>query len=306
MPATPHTARGPNKHARSHTRSYACTHACMHKTKIQMRQAIHSRAPQAKPLRTRAWRPVAAIISTLGIAALLGCAQPARAPADTAASAHDASPLVQLRSVAPGIVQDMRYHGSHNFMGRPVARYEAPNCWLSRPAAAALAAVQADAQRHGLRLKVYDCYRPQGAVDDFVRWGKDLKDQSTKPTYYPRVPKEELFKRGYIAEKSGHSRASTVDIGVLVDQPATAARVLRGPLNAGAEVDFGTPFDLFDEQSHTETQLVSPDARHNRLWLRTLMDRHGWRNLPEEWWHFTLKDEPFKERYFEVPVRADE
>lgn len=249
---------------------------------------------------SRHWRMACA---ATGIAALVACTPPLRTAADAPGAATDASPLVALRTVAPSIAQDMRYHGSRNFMGRPIAGYEAANCWLSRPAAAALAAVQAEAQSQGLRLKVYDCYRPQRAVDDFVRWGQDLKDQATKPVYYPRVPKEELFKRGYIAEKSGHSRASTVDIGLLVDQPASAARVLRGPLNAGADVDMGTPFDLFDEQSHTETQFVSPDARHNRLWLRTLMDRHGWRNLPEEWWHFTLKDEPFRERYFDVPVR---
>lgn len=212
-------------------------------------------------------------------------------------------PLAPIDSVSPDIVQDLRYHGARNFMGRPVAGYDGARCWLSRPAQAALAQAQRTAMANGVRIKVYDCYRPQRAVDDFVRWGKDLTDQSTKPAYYPKVPKEELFQRGYIAERSGHSRASTVDMGLEVIDAELAARVLQGQLTAGQDVDMGTPFDLFDERSHTESTLVGSPARHNRLWLRAMMDGHGWRNLPEEWWHFTLKSEPFPDTYFDMPVR---
>ena len=232
--------------------------------------------------------------------AVAGCAH---GPDSNVPAGTEAHPLVALDTLSTAIEQDMRYHGARNFMGRPIAGYQAPRCWLSRPAAQALVAVQREASSHGLRVKVFDCYRPQRAVDDFVRWGKDLGDQGAKAEYYPRVPKDELFSRGYIAERSGHSRASTVDMGLVVVDAAAAGRVLRGQLVAGQEVDMATPFDLFDERSHTETPLVDTAARHNRLWLRALMDRHGWRNLPEEWWHFTLRDEPFPDRYFDLPVR---
>ena len=213
--------------------------------------------------------------------------------------------LVPLTSVAPGVKQDMRYFTRHNFMGKPVDGYEAGVCWLSRDAAMSLAAVQKELQNQGLSLKVYDCYRPQRAVNDFVRWGKDMADQKNKDMYYPRVLKNELFKRGYIAEKSGHSRASTVDMTVVVLDAKRASKVIRGPLADGIDVDMGTPFDMFDEQSHTENTQQSPDVQHNRRWLRALMQRNGWKNLPEEWWHYTLVNEPYPDQYFDVPVRKN-
>ena len=164
--------------------------------------------------------------------------------------------FVHLTARVPDALQDMHYHGTNNFVGRPVAAYEAPHCILSEPAARALQAAQAELRPQGMTLKVFDCYRPQAAVDDFVRWGRDLADQTTKPAFYPDVPKEELFKRGYIAEKSGHSRGSTVDLTAVV-------------LNA----------------------------------QRALLQRHGFRNLPEEWWHYTLQNEPYPETYFNFSVR---
>lgn len=241
---------------------------------------------------------------------LAGCAQrgapPLAAPGPAPGAVPSAPPapdLVPLASVAPSIQQDMRYHGARNFLGRPVAGYAAPRCWLSRPAAQALRAAQDEIAPQGLRLKVFDCYRPQAAVDDFVRWARDLADQKTKRAYYPRVPKDELFQRGYIAERSGHSRGSTVDLTLVVADGRRASHVLQGPLADGDEVDMGTPFDLFDERSHTDYTNLSPDVRHNRHWLRALMERHGWRNLPEEWWHYTLQGEPYPDRYFDLPVR---
>ncbi|MBS0402362.1 MAG: M15 family metallopeptidase [Proteobacteria bacterium] len=232
--------------------------------------------------------------------ALAGCA----GPAPTSTPTHEPAPdLVPLHTLAPTVQQDMRYFGSHNFMGRRVAGYEAPRCWLSRPAAQALAAVQRDLASWGLGLKVFDCYRPQAAVDDFVRWGADLSDQRTKAEYYPRVPKSELFARGYIAERSGHSRASTVDLSLVVLDAAAARTVLLGPIADGHEIDMGTPFDLFDERSHTDNPTLGVTERHNRQWLRAVMQRHGWRNLPEEWWHYTLQNEPYPDRYFKRPVR---
>lgn len=123
-----------------------------------------------------------------------------------------------------------------------------------------------------------------------------------KAAYYPRVPKDELFERGYIAEKSGHSRGSTVDLTLVVTDPARATQVLQGPITVGAEVDMGSPFDLFDPRSHTENPDMSAHVRHNRAWFAALMDRHGFSNLPEEWWHYTLRDEPYPDRFFDFPV----
>lgn len=208
-----------------------------------------------------------------------------------------------LHAVAPDVQQDMRYYGSNNFMGRPVAGYQAPVCILSEPAARAVQAAQTQVRPLGLTIKVFDCYRPQTAVNDFVRWGSDLSDQKTKPNYYPAVPKTELFQRGYIAEKSGHSRGSTVDLTLVVVDAMRASKVVRGPLADGQEVDMGSPFDLFDTRSHTDNHDLSPDVQHNRHWLRTLLGQNGFRNLPEEWWHYTLDPEPHTDRYFDFTVR---
>ena len=265
-----------------------------------------------KPASPRSLRWSAAL---LGLALVAGCAssnlQPQGAAqgqgGGSAAMALQATAgkpdLVALRSLVPDVVQDMRYAGPHNFMGRRVAGYEAGECWLSRTAAQSLAALQKELAQQGLGLKVFDCYRPQTAVNDFVRWAQDLKDQKNRDMYYPRVPKSELFKRGYIAEKSGHSRASTVDMTLVVKNAQRASQQVRGPLANGIEVDMGTPFDMFDSHSHTENADQSPDVQHNRRWLRAVMERHGWRNGAEEWWHFTLRNEPYPQQYFDHPVR---
>lgn len=240
----------------------------------------------------------------IAVAALAGCAVPVSVPTESASVQRDMPVgFVHLRTLAPAIMQDMRYHGANNFVGRPVAAYEAATCILSEPAARALQAAQAELQPLGMTLKVFDCYRPQAAVDDFVRWGRDLSDQKTKPAFYPDVPKAELFQRGYIAEKSGHSRGSTVDLTVVVLDGLRASKVLRGPLADGMDADMGTPFDWFGTQSHTDNHTLSPDVQHNRNWLRALLQRQGFRNLPEEWWHYTLQPEPYPERYFNFSVR---
>jgi D-alanyl-D-alanine dipeptidase len=210
--------------------------------------------------------------------------------------------FVYLSDLAPGIRQDMRYAGSNNFIGRPITGYHAGRCILSRPAATALAAVEQELEPQGLALKVFDCYRPQQAVDDFVNWGHDLTDQKNKAVYYPLVPKQQLFLRGYIAEKSGHSRGSTMDLTVVMLVPGKSPAV-QGPALANGEVDMGSPFDLFDEHSHTDFSPLPAAAARNRQWFRTLMDSHGFKNLPEEWWHYTLRDEPFPAQYFNFPVQ---
>jgi D-alanyl-D-alanine dipeptidase len=174
--------------------------------------------------------------------------------------------FVRLADIVPSIEQDMRYAGSDNFTGRPVPGYRAPQCWLREDAAKALVAAQDEAKREGFELIVYDCYRPRRAVSAFIDWAKS-DDESTKAQYYPRENKRELFARGYIAEKSAHSTGLAVDLGV------------RG-------WDFGTPFDFFDERSWTASEDVSATAREHRRRLEALMRRHGFHNLPTEWWHF--------------------
>ena len=206
------------------------------------------------------------------------------------AAAERADGFVDAARVVPGLRVEMRYAGAHNFVGRRVDGYEAPVCLLTREAAEALARVQAELASAGLGLRVFDCYRPQRAVADFARWAADLSDQSTKAEFYPNVDKTRLFELGYIAARSGHSRGSTVDL-TLVD------------LSTGADVDMGSPFDLFDTRSWPSDETVSAAARANRARLADVMRQHGFRPLREEWWHFTLEGEPHPETYFDFVVR---
>ncbi len=178
--------------------------------------------------------------------------------------------FVRLGDVAPQIRQDMRYAGPDNFTGRPVPGYSAPRCWLRAEAAQALAAAQAEAAKEGLTLIVYDCYRPPAATKAFIAWSQDAADQAMKKTYYPRVEKTALFDLGYIAKASTHTTGLAVDL-------------------AFEGLDFGTPFDLFDDRSTTADASIQGDARKNRDRLVALMTKHGFENLPNEWWHFTYK-----------------
>jgi D-alanyl-D-alanine dipeptidase len=204
--------------------------------------------------------------------------------------------FVWVGDVAPRVVEDIRYATARNFVGRPIDGYEAAKCLLTPEAARALAKAAAAIEARGDRLVVYDCYRPERAVAHFVRWARDLSDTSTKAEYYPDVPKDELFARGYIAERSGHSRGSTVDVGLLRRLPGAAA-------DAWAPVDMGTPYDLFDPRSHTDAPGLTAAVRRHRDLLREAMNEAGFSNLPEEWWHFTLVDEPYPDTTFDVPVR---
>jgi len=205
-----------------------------------------------------------------------------------ACSAPSESPLVRLSDVDDSIAIDAKYFGSDNFLGRPVRGYEANQVMLTREAAEALSKAQDDAQSRGLSLLVFDGFRPQRAVDHFVEWGADLADTLNQDTFYPRVPKSELFDRGYIAERSGHSRGSTVDLTLTRD---------------GRELDMGSPFDYFDELSHTENPEIQGEAMANRMLLKDIMTAAGFRNYVNEWWHYTLIDEPYPDTYFNEPVR---
>ncbi|WP_406150832.1 M15 family metallopeptidase [Streptomyces sp. NBC_01012] len=221
--------------------------------------------------------------------------------------------FVDLRSVDPTIITEMHYPTAHNFMGEPVDGYRQPVCILTRPAALALRTAQRSLLRQGYSLKVYDCYRPQRAVDHFVRWAQDLDDQTMKAEFYPAVDKTRLFEDGYIAENSGHSRGSTVDL-TLVKLPALPTR----PYQPGEElapcfapqserfpdssVDMGTGFDCFDTLSHTDDPRVQGVQRANRQFLKKTLTDLGFVNLAEEWWHFTYQPELFPDTYFDFPV----
>lgn len=197
--------------------------------------------------------------------------------------------FVDAATVVPHLMLDMRYAGSHNFVGRPIEGYEAPRCWLTQAAAQALAEVARDLAPRGLVIKVFDCYRPVRAVANFVRWARDLNDTVGKPEFYPDVDKRTLFQDGYISSRSGHSRGSTVDL--------TLART------DGRELDMGTPFDFFSPRSWPSAASVSDTAKKNRALLAAAMQRRGLRPYDKEWWHFTLRGEPFPNTYFDFPVR---
>jgi D-alanyl-D-alanine dipeptidase len=235
------------------------------------------------------------------------------------ASAPDARALedgfVYLRDVAPTIQQDMRYFGRHNFIGRPIPGSLAPECILTAQAARALAGVQAELAPSNLSLVVYDCYRPQRAVDEFLAWGRDATDQKMKAEFYPRVDKADFVKLGYVSDKSGHTRGSTVDLAI-VPVPLVAPPPYRddtpkidcaAPVNVrwrDGSLDFGTAFDCMDEASHIDATTIPATAKSNRALLHDLMLKHGFKDYHEEWWHYTLRDEPFPQTYFDFPVIA--
>lgn len=198
--------------------------------------------------------------------------------------------FVYLDKTIPDIALELRYITGNNFLGTPVDGYQAPRCILSAEAAQALKKVQKALSVFGLGLRVFDAYRPQMAVDHFVRWAKDIRDTKMKTEYYPDVDKEDLFREGYIAARSSHTRGSTVDLTVI-------------SLDSGKALDMGSGFDFFGPVSWPDNPEMSPSQRAHRMLLQTLMHQFGFSHYEQEWWHFTLKDEPFPETYFNFPVR---
>jgi D-alanyl-D-alanine dipeptidase len=222
--------------------------------------------------------------------------------------------IVDAAEIVPGLVLDMRYAGPRNFVGRPIPGYLAEKCLLTRRAALALKRVQEELRAKGLGLKVYDCYRPRRAVKAFVAWARDVPDQAMKPDFYPDVDKRALFRKGYISSRSGHSRASTVDLTIVpLDAPSALLAAASGPIRACAatkeerapdsSIDMGSGFDCFDPLSHTGNPRVGKQVRANRALLKSLMSKHGFGNAPEEWWHYTLRGEPYPGTYFDFPVQ---
>ena len=186
------------------------------------------------------------------------------------------SAFLFINDEIPDIQIEARYAGSNNFMGRPVPGYTSDRLPLSGKAMAALAEVQADLAARGYGLKVFDAYRPQEAVDAFVAWCNDPSDTLKKQEYYPRISKDSLLPLGYIAERSSHTLGSTVDLTVV-------------DLHTGDELDMGTPFDFFGPESHGDYNGVTTEQRANRMMLKDVMVKYGFRPLAEEWWHFTLE-----------------
>jgi len=190
----------------------------------------------------------------------------------------------------PDAIQEVRYHSTYNFVGQRIDGYEEPCILLTREAACALKTVSDDLRLQGLRLKLYDGYRPQTAVDHFVRWAQDPADQRMKAIFYPEVDKTRLFEEGYIARRSGHSRGSTVDLTLIREKD-------------GRELDMGGAFDYFGALSHPgHTDRLTREQIENRMLLRHAMLRRGFHPLETEWWHFTLENEPYPDQYFTFPV----
>jgi len=201
--------------------------------------------------------------------------------------------LVDIRTLAPDINEDIKYAGSDNFVGTPVDGYLAPKCFLLKPAAEALARVEHELRAQHRRLQLFDCYRPARAVAHFVRWAGDLTDQRTKASHYPDLDKSALL-GDYIAPVSGHSRGATVDLTLLqCDSSDTHCTPL----------DMGTPFDFFGTIANTETSQVTPAEHANRELLRVAMEHGGFRNYALEWWHYTLSPEPSPGTIYDVPVQ---
>ena len=183
----------------------------------------------------------------------------------------------------------IRYFSNNNFIGRPIPGYYANKAFLTREAADALLLAQRDFIKQGYRLKIYDAYRPQTAVDYFSAWAADLEDSQNKSQYYPNINKSQLFADGYIAAQSGHSRGSAVDLTLL-------------EIESGNELDMGSPWDFFDPISWVENNQITDQQRANRKLLASVMIIHGFKPLKEEWWHFSYIEEPFPETYFDFPI----
>jgi D-alanyl-D-alanine dipeptidase len=222
--------------------------------------------------------------------------------------------LVYLRDIDPTIVQDIRYAGSHNFVGRPIKGYLAAECIVSVAAANALETVQRRLADKKLSLIVWDCYRPKRAVDDFLQWSKDPTHSEMKTEFYPRTDKEKLFALGYLARRSAHSRGSTVDLGIVPSgssfapppnpQSLKACTSPKGERFEDGTIDFGTGYDCLDVLANTSNALVGQTARRNRQTLKSYMERAGFRPYAREWWHFELTDEPFKRDGFDFEIQA--
>ncbi|WP_298494491.1 M15 family metallopeptidase [uncultured Algibacter sp.] len=198
--------------------------------------------------------------------------------------------FVYVEDVIPDMDVELRYFTSNNFVGKPIKGYYSNKLILTIESAEALKKVHEALQEQNLCLKIYDGYRPQKAVNHFIIWARDLKDTINKQSFYPEVNKRNLFKAGYIASRSGHSRGSTLDLTII-------------NANTGKPLDMGSPYDFFGEESWVDFESITDKQKANRQLLKSYMLKFGFRNYPKEWWHFTLRGEPFPNTYFDFDVK---
>lgn len=236
------------------------------------------------------WHHALVLLAALSVAAC-STTIPAAAPVVSDATTFAQAGLVDIRSLVPDIAEDIRYADTDNFVGVPVDGYLAPRCFLRESSAQALQRVEMALREEGFRLRLFDCYRPARAVRHFVRWVGDLQDQRTKARHYPNLDKRALL-NGYIAAVSGHSRGATVDLTLL------DCRADDGHCQA---MDMGTDFDFFDPRANTDSPAITSEQRGNRQRLLDAMAAQGFRNYPQEWWHFSLASETSRAIY-DIPV----
>lgn len=230
------------------------------------------------------------------------------------AVARDVFGVVDLKSINSDIFVEAAYASDWNFIGKPIDGYQSNKCYLTTKAAKALGAVQKEVSKLGYSLLVFDCYRPQRAVNQFVSWTQDPTDTKMQSIFYPDEPKKDLIQRGYIDAKSGHSRGSTVDLTLVGTEKYQAKNFT---LNSNAitdcrkskevertgQLDMGTTFDCFSELAHTANSSIPENLRKNRQILKSAMEKQGFTNYPKEWWHFVMKDEPYKNEYFDFEIQ---
>lgn len=197
--------------------------------------------------------------------------------------------FVYVIDVIPNIKIELRYYATNNFIGKPIEGYKTDKLVLTHNAALALKKVQDKLAANGHCLKVFDAYRPQRAVNHFMLWAKDLNDTINKQQFYPNVKKKDLFKEGYIASRSGHSRGSTLDLTIVNS-------------TTGEELDMGSPYDFFGTESWVNYEGITEMQKANRQLLQMVMIKYGFINYPKEWWHFTLQAEPFPDTYFDFVI----
>jgi len=240
---------------------------------------------------TRFFPMTATLVSLILLLASCGASRTAVASGEGRSTGpDDPSGFVVLTDVVPDVLLEMRYFSTFNFVGTRVDGYEEPIALMTREAAQALKEVSDEAMSLGYRIKIWDTYRPQMAVDHFCRWGENVSDTLTKRYFYPYLDKDVVFDQGYIARRSGHSRGSVADL-TLVD------------MKTGRDLDMGYGFDWFGGESHPDYKGITEEQFNNRMLLRNLMLKHGFLPIEEEWWHFVLKDEPYPDTYFTFPVR---
>jgi D-alanyl-D-alanine dipeptidase len=230
---------------------------------------------------TNSTKPAKVVSVLLILICLISCSEPKQDGKEN---------FVQVHEVIPNVVYDIRYYSTDNFVGAKVDGYLAPIAFITKKASAGLVQVQNELNIEGLGLKIFDAYRPQKGVDHFVRWGAIPSDTLTKEKYYPEIKKANVFDLGYVATKSGHSRGSTLDLTII-------------NLDSKKALDMGSPWDYFGEISHHDSPLVSQQQTANRNKLRSIMSKYGFKQYDNEWWHYTLNDEPFPVTYFNFDVK---